>query len=152
MSAALNSLLQKASIEDSDEVLAHCDASLKNTKNDIPTLQVKVIALLKLNRFEDAIRVFHQAGDQLKEQTALEYAYTLYKTGDTSKAADVARGLDSRGGQHLRAQVVCCEALAIQFILTRVRPTDLKILRRRQRFIRLWQDNLKMKTTIYESI
>ena len=110
MSTALNSLLQKASIEDHDEVLAHCDAILKRTKDDVHTLRIKVVALLQLNRFEDVVRVFDQTGDQLKEQATLEYAYALYKTGDTSKAANAARKLDSRGGQHLQAQVVCREA------------------------------------------
>lgn len=106
MSAALNSLLQRSSIDDHDQILKQCNETLKQNKNDIKTLHIKVVALLQLSRFNDAVRTFDQAGDDLKDEAILEYAYTLYKSGEALKAQDVVRKIESRAAKLLQAQIV----------------------------------------------
>ncbi|KAK1059450.1 Signal recognition particle subunit SRP72 [Friedmanniomyces endolithicus] len=101
---ALTSLLQQAHIEDHDEILKAANTALKHSKGDLDAQHVKIVALLKLDRFDDAIHAFNGGGDKLKERARLEYAYTLYKTGKPSEAADVAQHGDDRGYKHIAAQ------------------------------------------------
>ncbi|KAK0768539.1 Signal recognition particle subunit SRP72 [Friedmanniomyces endolithicus] len=101
---ALTSLLQQAHIEDHDEILKAANTALKHSKGDLDAQHVKIVALLKLDRFDDAIHAFNGGGDKLKERARLEYAYTLYKTGNPSEAADVAQLGDDRGYKHIAAQ------------------------------------------------
>ena len=69
---------------------------------------MKVVALLKLDRYEDALRVFEEGGDALKKRAALEYAYTLYKTANLDEAIEVVSQVaNDRGARHLEAQAVC---------------------------------------------
>lgn len=80
---------------------------LKKSKADILTQHVKVVALLKLDRYDDAARFFEEAGNGLKSQASLEYAYTLYKTGKLQEAAEQAAGIDGhRAAKHVQAQSV----------------------------------------------
>ena len=106
MASVLSSLLQRSSIEDHEEVVKACNAALRESKTDGATQQVKVVALLHLNRFDDAIRLFEEGGEKLKSRAQLEYAYTLYKTGQLEQAEQIAGKLDSRGAKHLEAQAV----------------------------------------------
>lgn len=103
---SLTALLQRSSIEDHEEVLNACNAALAKSKTDIHAQHVKVVALLKLDRYEDALRVLEEAGDALKSRAAFEYAYALYKCGHLEEAADVAARLTERGPQHVLAQAV----------------------------------------------
>ncbi|KAB8072936.1 hypothetical protein BDV29DRAFT_158058 [Aspergillus leporis] len=102
---SLNSLLQRTSIDDHEEALRSSNAALAKSKSDIQAQHVKVVALLKLDRYEDCLRVFEDGGDALKKRAALEYAYVLYKTGNLDEAIEVAsRVADDRGARHLEAQ------------------------------------------------
>ncbi|KAL4937202.1 hypothetical protein BDV06DRAFT_203388 [Aspergillus oleicola] len=102
---SLNSLLSRASIDDHEEVLRSCDATLAKSKADPQAQHVKVVALLKLDRFADCLRVFEEGGDNLKKRAALEYGYALYKTGQPDAAIDVVSRLaEGRGARHLEAQ------------------------------------------------
>lgn len=102
---SLAALLQRATIDDHEEVVKSCNAALKKSKNDIHAQHVKAVALLKLDRFEDCLRVIEEGGDALKKRASLEYAYALYKTGKLSEALDVAARLcTGRGAKHLEAQ------------------------------------------------
>lgn len=104
---SLSSLLQRATIDDHEEVLKSCNEALKKSKNDQTAQHIKAIALLKLDRFDDALRVFEGAGDALKKAAAVEYAYALYKCGKLDEALDVITTCGAgRGAQHLEAQVV----------------------------------------------
>jgi signal recognition particle subunit SRP72 len=106
---SLRSLLQQASITDDAEVLKASNEALKKSKTDAQAQHSKVVALLKLDRYEDSLRVFEDAGDNLKSRAALEYAYALYKSGQLGKAVEVARtvsGEDGRGAKHVEAQAV----------------------------------------------
>ncbi|PYH73424.1 signal recognition particle subunit SRP72 [Aspergillus vadensis CBS 113365] len=102
---SLSSLLQRASIDDHEEVLQSCNAALAKSKSDLHAQHIKAVALLKLDRYEDCLRVFEEAGDGLKNRAALEYAYALYKCGQLDPAIEVvSRVAGERGALHLEAQ------------------------------------------------
>jgi signal recognition particle subunit SRP72 len=110
MAATLASLLGQASITDHDQVLSACETALSKSKNDPQALQVKIVALLNLDRFQDAVTTVEAGGEDIKQRARLEYAYALYKNGQAAKAAEVA-GQDGnesdRGLRHVEAQAVC---------------------------------------------
>lgn len=105
---SLSSLLQRASIDDHEEAIQSCDEVLAKSKNDSTAQYIKIIALLKLDRYEDALRVLEAGGDAIKKQASFEYAYVLYKLGKLEEALQaVSQMTSSRGASHLEAQVVC---------------------------------------------
>ena len=85
----LTSLLKQTDLEDHEEILRAADRAIKQSTSDLDAQNVKVVALLKLDRFEDAILAFETGGDVLKDRARLEYAYALYKTGKPAEAAGV---------------------------------------------------------------
>ncbi|GME31271.1 Tetratricopeptide-like helical [Neofusicoccum parvum] len=104
---ALAHLLSQTHLDDHDEFLKAANSQLSKSKNDLDAQHVRAVALLKLDRFDDALRQIETAGDKLKKQAALEYAYALYKTGklaDAEKVAAEAAATDKRGMQHVLAQ------------------------------------------------
>ncbi|KAK2045270.1 SRP72 RNA-binding domain-containing protein [Colletotrichum somersetense] len=103
--ANLGALLRAASIEDHEEVLKVANAALKVSKSDIVAQQTRVVALLKLDRFDDALRAIADGGSKLEDATLLEKAYALYKTGKLQEAREVAISKDQRSYRHLIAQV-----------------------------------------------
>ena len=104
---SLTSLLQRATIDDHEEVLKSSNAALAKSKSDLYAQHVKAVALLKLDRYEDSLRVFEEAGDVLKQRVPLEYAYALYKCGQLEEAVAVTTRVDNgRGVRHLEAQAV----------------------------------------------
>lgn len=103
---SLSGLLQRSTIHDHEEILQACNASLKQSKNDLDIRHVKLVAYLKQDRYDDALRVLEDSGDQLKKKASLEYAYTLYKVGELSEARKVAKDLEGRGARHVEAQAV----------------------------------------------
>ncbi|KAJ5627231.1 hypothetical protein N7528_004658 [Penicillium herquei] len=103
---SLSSLLERASIDDHEEVLKSCNETLKKSKTDSTAQYIKVIALLKLDRYEDALRVLEAGGDALKKQAGLEHAYALYKCARWEEALTaITQASASRGASHLEAQV-----------------------------------------------
>ncbi|KAF9883782.1 Signal recognition particle core component [Aspergillus nanangensis] len=103
---SLSSLLQRASIDDHEEVLRSCNAALAKSKSDPHAQHIKAVALLKLDRYEDCLRVFEEGGDTLKKRAGLEYAYALYKCSRLREATEVlSRVASDRGARHLEAQV-----------------------------------------------
>lgn len=107
MTSVLSSLLGQTSITDHDEVLKAANVTLSKSKNDIEAQHVKVVALLKLDRFDDAVHVVENGGDQLKERARLEWAYALYKAGKPDQAAKAAHedaNVSGRGMRHVEAQ------------------------------------------------
>ena len=104
---SLNSLLQRATIVDHEEILQSCNEALSKSYTDIHAQHIKVIALIKLDRYEDALRVFESGGEVLKKRASLEYAYTLYKCARWEEAIEaLTLTIGSRGARHLEAQVV----------------------------------------------
>lgn len=102
----LSSLLKQSSIDDHEQLLKAADAALKTSKNDVEAQHVKIVALLNLDRFDDALRVLETGGDSIKERARLEWAYALYKTGKPAEAAEVAHEGQGRGMRHVEAQAV----------------------------------------------
>ena len=152
MESSLSSLLARTTIEDHNEIIKACNAALKSSKNDIKTQHVKVVALLQLNRFDDAVRFFKEAGNPLKDEAQLEYAYALYKTGSLKEAAEVASKVDSRGAKHLQAQAV---SVMIRFIvcslLTEFSFTDLKASLARGKSMMSYSNAQQRRKTTFES-
>jgi signal recognition particle subunit SRP72 len=104
---SLASLLQRASIDDHEEVIQSCDAVLAKSKSDLKAQHIKVVALLKLDRYEEALKIFEAVGDGLKNSAGLEYAYASYKCGKLEEATEaLTRTASGRGASHLEAQVV----------------------------------------------
>lgn len=85
MAAQLTSLLARSSIENHDEALSLADAALSSLKAGSPdhlnAQHTKVVALLRLERYDDALRVIADGGDALASRCLLENGYALYKTG-----------------------------------------------------------------------
>lgn len=106
--ASLDSLLRRTSIEDHGQVLQSANAYLAKTKSDTYAQHVKAVALLKLDRYEDCLRIFEEGGDPLKQRASLEYAYALYKCGNLDDSVMViSKAGVGRGARHLEAQAVC---------------------------------------------
>jgi signal recognition particle subunit SRP72 len=104
---SITALLQKSSLDDHEEILKVCNAALKKSKSDVVAQHVKAIALLKLDRYDDALHHFEISGKGLHEKAPLEYAYSLYKGGKPKEAAEVAKTVnDGRGARHVEAQAV----------------------------------------------
>lgn len=105
----LATLLAQTTIEDHDEVLKATNAALKKSKGDQDAQHTKVVALLHLDRYEDALHVFESA-PEIQKKAQFEYAYALYKTGNAAKAVEVVQAAGpnvGRGMKHMLAQAVC---------------------------------------------
>lgn len=105
----LSSLLAQTSLDDHEEVLRAANVDIKKSKGDLDAQHVKAVALLHLDQYEDALKVLEDAPG-LHERAQFEHAYALYKTGNASKAVQVAEAAGAnagRGMKHMLAQAVC---------------------------------------------
>ncbi|KAI1133890.1 hypothetical protein F5Y05DRAFT_406904 [Hypoxylon sp. FL0543] len=108
--AALTSLLRASTIQDHDEILKAANASIKASKRDTNTHRIRVIALLKLDRFDDALRAIAEGGDNLEKECVFEKSYALYKSGRLEAAEKTletasSSSRSSRAFRHLAAQI-----------------------------------------------
>lgn len=103
--ATLTSLLRQSTIDDHEEVLKAANAALKTSKTDLAAQRTRVVAFLKLDRFEDALRAITDGGPQLQATCSLEHAYALYKSGKLEEAAKTIGSATDRSASHLAAQV-----------------------------------------------
>lgn len=115
--SALNSLLRGTDIEDHAEALKLANDVIRSSPSAGPALHAaqhtKVVALVKLDRYDDALRAISDGGDRLAQDCALENAYALYKTGNLDAAAAVCHDFcaktpasaATRGARHVSAQV-----------------------------------------------
>lgn len=103
MAAQLTSLLTRSSIENHDEALSLADAALSSLKAGSPdhlnAQHTKVVALLRLERYDDALRVIADGGDALASRCLLENGYALYKTGALEDAFALLGGEEAASGQ-----------------------------------------------------
>ncbi|KAJ4856411.1 putative TPR-like repeat domain-containing protein [Trichoderma breve] len=104
---ALSALLRAADIQDHEQILNAANAAIKADKSDYAAQHTKVVALLKLDRFDDALRVISGGGIKLQATCILEQAYALYKTGKLEEASKLIEtaGLEKRSLRHVAAQV-----------------------------------------------
>lgn len=106
-SHSLTALLKQTTIDDHEAVLKACNVTLKKSKGDLQVLHTKSVALLKLDRYDDALRALEEGGDRLKEKAGPERAYTLYKLNKLEEARAVAESIQNdRGARHVDAQAV----------------------------------------------
>ncbi|KAI1079251.1 hypothetical protein F5B20DRAFT_170592 [Whalleya microplaca] len=108
--ATLASLLRSSTIQDHDELLKAANAAIKASKSDLNAHHTRVVALLKLDRFDDALRALAEGGHTLEKECVLEKAYALYKSGqheDAEKTLESASDTSksSRAFRHLAAQI-----------------------------------------------
>lgn len=104
---SLAALLRQTHLDDHDAVLNEAQASLRKSKDDLNAQLVRVVALLKLDRYEDALRALEEGGEQLKERAKLETAYGLYKVGRWDEAQSLAKKVPTgRAFKHVEAQAV----------------------------------------------
>ncbi|KAF2270233.1 hypothetical protein CC78DRAFT_528714 [Lojkania enalia] len=101
---SLANLLAQTSLDDHDEILKAANAAIKKSKADLVAQHAKAVALLKLDRFEDAVKLFEDT-PAAQERARFEYAYALYKSGSAGKAVEIVEGHDSsRAMKHVLAQ------------------------------------------------
>ena len=100
----LTALLKKTVLDDHEELLKASNAALKKSKTDVEAQRIKTIALVRLDRYGDAVKFVEETGPSLRDKVALEYAYALYKVGRLEEAAEITKSAKGRGGQHLEAQ------------------------------------------------
>ncbi|KAI1497143.1 SRP72 RNA-binding domain-containing protein [Biscogniauxia marginata] len=105
--ATLASLLRASTIQDHDEVLKAANAAIRASKANLSAQHTRVVALLKLDRFDDALRAIAEGGDKLEEECVLEKSYALYKTGHLQDARSTVSSSPStsRAFRHLAAQI-----------------------------------------------
>ncbi|SMY22579.1 unnamed protein product [Zymoseptoria tritici ST99CH_1A5] len=102
--SSLAALLKRTHIEDDEGVLKAANNALKQSKSDLEAQHVKVVALLKLDRYDDALKTLEDGGERLKQRASLEHSYALYKSGKPSAAAELAQKGTKRGFHHVEAQ------------------------------------------------
>ncbi|KAG6003072.1 hypothetical protein E4U21_002404 [Claviceps maximensis] len=104
---ALATLLRAASIEDHNEILRAANAALEIKETDELAQHTRVVALLKLDQFDDASRAISEGGVKLERTCALEKAYALYKLGKLDEAATALHSTlsQNRGLDHIAAQI-----------------------------------------------
>ncbi|KKA28587.1 hypothetical protein TD95_004724 [Thielaviopsis punctulata] len=107
MAPSLVASLKAATIDDHGDILDAANAALKSSKSDSLALQTRVIALIKLDRYEDALRAVAEGGDSLKAQCIVETAYALYKTGQLDEAAKMIAAAANKTDavKHLDGQI-----------------------------------------------
>ncbi|KAB8616618.1 hypothetical protein FH972_025954 [Carpinus fangiana] len=103
--SSLATLLSQAHLNDHDEILKQANAAIKKNKADIAAQHVRLVAYIKLDRYDDALHALTEGGDALKDRAPLEAAYTLYKSGRLREAADLAeRHKEAKDILHVVAQ------------------------------------------------
>lgn len=102
--SSLSALLKKSTLDDHEQLLAASNKALKTSSSDSEAQHVKVVALLKLDRYDEAVQFVQSAGESFQKEVELEYAYALYKTGQLEEAATLASKIQKRGAQHVEAQ------------------------------------------------
>lgn len=102
----LTALLKQTHLHTDEELLKAANANLKKSKADALAQHVRVVALLKQDRWDDAVRAFEDSGDALKEMAKFEFAYALYKSGNLEQAEEVVSSghADERAIKHVLAQ------------------------------------------------
>lgn len=116
--ASLETLLKNLALSDPDHalILEHCNKVLSTTKAHPRALHTKLVALLNLDRYDEAWQIFDSPDATAVANATLERAYCLYKLGRLGEAqavAKVAADADDRNGRGLRHM----EAQAVSFFL-----------------------------------
>lgn len=102
---SLSALLQQTTLDDHEEILKAATNALKKSKTDFNAQRTRAVALLKLDRYDDALRALEEGGEPLQNVATVEWAYSLYKTGNLEQADRVTGEADrSHDALHVEAQ------------------------------------------------
>jgi signal recognition particle subunit SRP72 len=107
-SSTLSSLLRSTTLEDHEELLRVANNELNANKGSLESQRTRVVALLKLDRFDDVLRAIAAGGDLVEKNCRLEKGYALYKTGRLGEASTFlskSGNSGERSARHLAAQV-----------------------------------------------
>lgn len=94
--ASLSSLLSQTHLDDPEEALKQANVALKKNKADVGAQHVRLVAYIKLDRYDNALHALSEGGDSLKQRAPLEAAYTLYKSGRLEEATELAQKVSGR--------------------------------------------------------
>ncbi|KAI1320739.1 hypothetical protein F5Y16DRAFT_389657 [Xylariaceae sp. FL0255] len=105
--AVLIAALRAPTVDDHDHILKLANAVLRTSKSNANAQHARVVALLKLDRFDDALRAIAEGGDALDDRCHLEKTYALYKSGSLKEArAESLKASDNLPAfRHLAAQI-----------------------------------------------
>jgi signal recognition particle subunit SRP72 len=106
LSELLSRLTLAASSNDFERVVAISNEVLKSSPNDSRAARQKIIALIKLDEYKDALAFLDECTFLNKNDTILERGFCLYKLGKGSEAEEVLKEGSGRAIQHVRAQNV----------------------------------------------
>ncbi|KAI9679672.1 MAG: Signal recognition particle core component [Trizodia sp. TS-e1964] len=102
---SLANLLKQTTLDDHKEVLNASINAINRNKADLEAHHARVVAYLKLEKYENALQAIAEGGDKLKSQCQLEQAYAYYKIGKFTEAEDIAaKSSPRRGMQQIEAQ------------------------------------------------
>jgi tetratricopeptide (TPR) repeat protein len=106
LSELLSRLNLASSSDDYDRVVDISNEILKSSPTDSRAAREKIAALIKLDKYKDALE-FIQASTFLdSHDTILERGFCLYKLGKGDEAQKVLEEGSGRAVQHIRAQNV----------------------------------------------
>lgn len=94
------------SSNDYDQVLQIANDVLKSSPNDTRAARQKIIALIKLDKYKDALSYLEESEFLKAEDTILERGFCLYKLGRGEEAQKVLEAGSGRALDHIRAQNV----------------------------------------------
>lgn len=95
-----------ASSNDYDKVLEIADQVLKSSPLDSLAAKEKITALIKLDRYKEALAFLTESTFLKDEETLLERGFCLYKVGKCAEAEEVLKTASGRTADHIRAQNV----------------------------------------------
>jgi len=106
LSDLLSRLTLAASTNDFEQALEISNQLLNASPSDSRAAKQKIIALIKLDKYKDALAFLEECTFLNRKETILEKGFCLYKLGKGSEAQKVLEEGTGRAIQHVRAQNV----------------------------------------------
>ena len=120
-SASLPELFSRLSLavssNDYDKVLDLAGQVLKSSPTDSRAAKEKITALIKLDRYKDALTFITESKFLNDKEIVLESAFCLYKTGKCAEAEELLKTASGRAADHIRAQNVSLLILGISLMI-----------------------------------
>ncbi|KAJ3088934.1 Signal recognition particle core component [Quaeritorhiza haematococci] len=82
-----------------DKVIKVCERVLKTSPQDIDAYHVKIVGSIKLENYDQALKLIEAAPDPLPEELIYERAYCLYRLNRLSESLDLIRKACTRLGE-----------------------------------------------------
>jgi Putative TPR-like repeat len=106
LSSLFSKLSLAASSNDYNKVVEIANDVLKSSPNDVQAAKQKIIALIKLDKYKDALSFLDDCTFLKSEDVVLERGFCLYKLGKGEVAQKVLESGSGRAVDHIRAQNV----------------------------------------------